>query len=163
MSSSLSESCSSTESPTELVSSSPEGTAVAAPVAHRIPTPKKLLLPKALVRRPQTEDYTSAPRVRTHYSCPNLDRKYPPDRKLLPGGPVVKKAGKPGPVQSFLIPVVVPQTEVAPSSAVPKPAPPPKAAARLDARAGVLVRPSSASARAIPPTVGEKGEGKGKK
>ena len=168
MSGSESDSGSTTESPTVVVScsstESDSSVAVASPApAPRIPTPKELLQPKALRRRPKPEPYTSAPRVRTHYNWPDLQRKFPPDKKLLPGGPVVKEAGKPGPIQSFLIPVEVEQPVVAPSSA-PKPSPPPKAAARLDAREGVLIRPSSASARPIPTAVDRgKGKGKGKK
>lgn len=160
MSSSESETCSTTETPTELVSCSSTSSLLAPVQGPRVPTPKELLRPKAEVRRPP-ENYTSAARVRTHYKFPSLDRKYPLDRKLLPGGPVLQKAGKPGALHTFLIPVVAKQPSIAPSSA-PKPAPPPKSPARLDAREGVLVRAKSASARPIPPAVGDSGKGKGK-
>ena len=158
-------------SPTERVSSSSsssgsvqvqQGAAAQGIPTVRVPTPKELLQPKHLLRRPP---YTSAPRTRTHFEEQGLDRKFPISKKLLPGGPVqTVEPPKVAPIVSFL--ELVPSEEPSSSSnirAKAVPVPPPKSAARLDARAGVLVRPSSAlRARPIPPPQG-KAKGKGKK
>ena len=164
-----SSSTSESQSPTEVVSSSSSssgsvviqpGVAAQGIPTVRVPTPKELLQPKHLLRRPP---YTSAARTRTHFEEQGLDRKYPLSKKLLPGGPVqTVEPPKVAPVVSFL--ELVPSEEPSSNSNIrAKAVPPPKSAARLDARAGVLVRPSSAlRARPIPPPQG-KAKGKGKK